>query len=242
MSSTSQLLFELSHRGRVELINTLIKGPERLSTLSEKLQMTSAEVSRHLKRLTNVNILSKNKDGEYYVTPYGRTVLYIMEKMEKLVENWRFFDMHDFSVLPEEMFCISNILNANIITNVMHVISELTDVLKAAERFIDVITTFDLLSTLYPYVGKTECRALCRIISPDTPHHLRRFFKGKKGCEIRQWEDVRFSLFINEKRWILMVPDFSGRIDYTAALTEGDEGSIVRMRSLFQYCWDKAGK
>ena len=50
-----ELMFELSHKVRLDSIQLLQKEPSRLSKIANELDITTSEAARHLERLVKAN-------------------------------------------------------------------------------------------------------------------------------------------------------------------------------------------
>ena len=69
MENACRLLFELSSSERMNLLKKLQKQRMKLSHVSEKLDMTITEASRHLQRLSEAKLIQKDVDWLYGLTP-----------------------------------------------------------------------------------------------------------------------------------------------------------------------------
>jgi predicted transcriptional regulator len=78
MENIGSLFFELSNDERMMILINLDKESMRLSQLVKKQEMTPTEASRHLQRLTDIDLIAKDADNLYKITPYGRLVLSVI--------------------------------------------------------------------------------------------------------------------------------------------------------------------
>ena len=62
--NASEVMFEFSNETRVKILYILLEGAQRLSDISKHLEVTTAEVSRHLSRLLRAGIIKK-RDNNY---------------------------------------------------------------------------------------------------------------------------------------------------------------------------------
>jgi len=75
MEGLSELLFDLSSIDRVTLLREIEKERLRLSQLATRLSATVQETSRHLTRLSHAGLISKDSEGLYFLTAYGKAIL-----------------------------------------------------------------------------------------------------------------------------------------------------------------------
>jgi len=102
---THQLLFELSHPVRFEILHTLAEKPQRLTKIGEQVDANNPEVSRHLDRLKKSNLVDKDKDGYYHTTTFGKLTMSILPFLSFITKHPEFFLEHDLSYLPPEFLC-----------------------------------------------------------------------------------------------------------------------------------------
>ena len=102
MVKLSALLFELSSDERMRMLMDLCVDKARLSHIAQKQDITIAEASRHLQRLSEAELVSKNADGLYLPTSYGKLVLSLLSGLNFVTENKAYFLEHNLSVLPIE--------------------------------------------------------------------------------------------------------------------------------------------
>jgi predicted transcriptional regulator len=97
---THELLFELSHPTRYEILKLLVESPLRLTKIGEQVDANNPEVSRHLDRLKNAKIVAKNVDGYYTATTFGEVIFGLMPSISFVAAHPEFFIEHDLSLLP----------------------------------------------------------------------------------------------------------------------------------------------
>jgi predicted transcriptional regulator len=68
MEKFCNLLFELSHEDRLRIFFKLQKNIMKLTHLSEKPYLKVQETSRHLSRLSDAKLISKDVEGFYHLT------------------------------------------------------------------------------------------------------------------------------------------------------------------------------
>jgi predicted transcriptional regulator len=116
-------MFELSHPGRLETLRILKEKPHRLTDVSKVLDLTSAEVSRHLGRLSKAELVIKNGDGLYTLSPFGDIILQEVSKFNFLTKHHEYFLTHDFTVLPEELQWLTPLSNTRIVKGTLEIMS-----------------------------------------------------------------------------------------------------------------------
>jgi len=102
---THQLLFELSHPVRYEIMQIIAEKPQRLTKIGEQVDANNPEVSRHLDRLRKSSLVEKDKDGFYYTTSFGKLTMSILPFLSFITSHPEYFLEHDLSILPQEFIC-----------------------------------------------------------------------------------------------------------------------------------------
>jgi predicted transcriptional regulator len=100
MHELSKLLFELSNEDRLRILLELKKTPMRLSRVSEKFEFTVPETARNMTRLTETGLITKDTEGNFYLTALGETSLLLLANFEFISKNIKYFKTHAISNLP----------------------------------------------------------------------------------------------------------------------------------------------
>ena len=100
MEKLSNLMFELANEDRLRILTQLQEKPMRLTRISNKLKLNMQETSRHLSRLSEAGLVTKNTEGLYSIQPFGEEILNLMDGFEFLEKHRDYFNNHDLSELP----------------------------------------------------------------------------------------------------------------------------------------------
>ncbi len=236
-----ELMFELSHEGRLEALDILSTKPQRLTDISKVLGLTSAEVSRHLGRLSKANLISRDSDGRYRTTPFGFVVLQELSNLRFLTKNNQYFLNHDLSAIPDDLRWLSALSKCELVSGTLEIMSMVEDLTKNAKRYVRIISGQPMRAMVDINYQKAKRGVDFRIIYPsdvDVP----KTYRPKKGfpLEVRFLDEVHFSMKLNEGIAGLVLPDLDGKIDYEFALM-GKEPQFRRwVELLFDYLWEKA--
>ena len=120
MERLSNLFFELSHEDRLEILNMLIDKPLKLTQIASNMGNSSQESYRHLSRLVDAWLVTKNPDGNYMITPYGSQVMNLVPGYEFLTEHSVYFVTRDLTLIPSELTMrIGELSNSTLVNDVM---------------------------------------------------------------------------------------------------------------------------
>ena len=59
------LLFEMSNEIRYEILLTLLNKPKRVTGLTKEFKLTTTEIRRHVRRLSEAQLIEKDTEGYY---------------------------------------------------------------------------------------------------------------------------------------------------------------------------------
>jgi predicted transcriptional regulator len=234
-------MFELSHPSRLKALHILRDKPHRLTDISKVLDLTSAEISRHLGRLSEANLISKNGDGKYVLTPFGDVILFELSKLKFLTKNNVYFSNHDLSVIPEELHWLNAMSKSEMVEGTLEIMSMVEDLTKNAEKYVHLISQ-NPLRAVADLTVKTAKKGVEFKMLYQKGSNIPSEYKVKKKVpiEIRVIDSAPFSLKINEKRGGFVLPDMNGKVDFGFALSGSDPQFLKWLGLLFDHYWEKA--
>ena len=236
-----ELMFELSHPGRLEALRILSQKPHRLTDISKALNLTTAEISRHLGRLSKARLITKHGDGRYSLTPFGGIILQELDNLRFVTKHNRYFSTHDFSVIPEDLRWLNAISNCELVEGTLEIMSIVEDLTKNAKKHVRIISDQPMRSIVSKTVQKAKKGVDFKIIYPEdvkVPNDYR--LKNGTPIEVRLMDEVRFSMKSNEKIAGIVLPDLDGKIDYEFALVRNKPQFVRWSELLFDYFWQRA--
>ena len=246
------LLFELSNEDRLNILRELEKNPMRLSRVSERFAFTVPETARNLSRLSEANLIVKDADGFFHLTPFGEEVLQLLPGFEFLSKNRDYFMTHHLSVLPREFATgLGALANCKIVNELTAVLHNIEKVMSEAECYFWFMADQLLASGLPIAVEAVKRGVEFKKILPrntnipsdvltmanhpvfDAAARTRRF-------ESRYLDKVDVAIFISEKEVAaICFPNVNGKFDFLGFTTK-DELAHKWSIALFSYYWDKA--
>ena len=264
MENLCELFFELSNEDRLRILHRLSSGPMNITNLSEKLDLTKQEVSRHMQRLNEAMLTEKSVDGPYHLTPYCKQVLIQLEELEFLSQHRNYFVSHSISRLPQEFIKrIGELRRSKYVDGISDAFYIRQQVVKEAEEYIWGITggptppTTAILLVEEAIERKVKVKKMVelstRVVSPRTIEVLdtedmqtmiaafeRVMIDGL--YEVRVVEQVGVYMTMSEKEVAyLTFPSVDERYDASlVGFTSTDEKSHGWCEDLFLHYWDRA--
>jgi predicted transcriptional regulator len=252
MSNFNSLLFELSSEDRINILMLLRKTPLKLSHISRKLNFTVQETSRNLNRLLESELVIKNVDGTFSLTPYGEAAFGLLSGYKFLFKNRKYFANHSVLELPALFRSSLGVLDGfELVDDVMIVFHNIETMIQHAKDFIWILSDQILASTI-PYLVEGLERGLeFKLLMPNdyVPSDDMRelvsnpvFEKASrtKILEARFVDAIKVFLCVSEKEVsALAFLNSHGELDYKGFKTENISG-IEWVKILFTYYWNKS--
>ncbi len=237
----SALMFELSHSGRLKALNILNKTPHRLTDISKALGLTSAEVSRHLGRLSKAHLIIKDADGRYKTTSFGAVILNELSNLKFLTKHNQYFLNHDITVIPDELRWLAALSKCELVEGTLEIMSMVEDLSKNAKSYVRIMSNQMMRTMVDLNLQIAKKGVKFRLIYPkdvEIPDNYRP--KKRISLEIKRLPEVQLSMKLNEQIAGIVLPNLDGKIDYEFALM-GKEPQFLRWSEiLFDYFWQKA--
>jgi predicted transcriptional regulator len=239
MEKLGALFFELSSDERTMILSNLSKEALKLSHLAQRQDMTVTETSRHLQRLSEAELIFKDSEGLYKVTPYGKLVLSLVPSLGFVTENRGYFLEHDTSALPMEFIArfgeLSNFtFREDTISNLVYHMK----ILGESEEFCWTAANQFHLSAP-PLVAEGLKRGLdLRTILPENvipPPG----FKPAEGVQRRTIPGFNLIVIVSDKEAVFGLPYLNGKMDH-AQYFSMDPDFLKWCRDLYLYYWDRA--
>jgi predicted transcriptional regulator len=238
------LFFEFSHEDRVRILLEVDKGPLKLSHLSEKLNLKVQETARHLSRLTEAKLISRDVDGNYRPTPYGDHVLRLLPGFDFLRRNREYFTTHRSAHLPIEFVSRIGELNMCKFTdNVMAAYQEVRSIYEEAQEYIwglsDQITPYSppFIESAMKRGVKVRFLLLEDMVFPSGFEPLA-FIPGR--IEHKTLDKLDIGMVVSEKKATIVFPTSEGKLDPSMAFISTDSTSKRWVSDLFEFYWAKA--
>jgi predicted transcriptional regulator len=238
---SNELMFELSHPERLKMLQMLLKDPMRLSQISSKLEVTTAEVSRHLERLTKARLIERESDNYYHVTAFAKVILSEYLNFEFLTENTEFFINHDIAQLPEHLHWFHSMSKADFIEGTLEVSSMIKDLSVRAKNYIYVISEEIMRGVVELDCNKNDAGVKIRKIYPKGAEFPKEYTDRLGDTfEIKTLDSIALGFKMNEKTAGLVLRDMKGKMDYSKGFIGEDKTYRLWTEAIFEYYWKKA--
>jgi predicted transcriptional regulator len=234
-------MFELSHPERLKILNILKEESMRLSDISKTLDVTTAEVSRHLERLGKAKLLERDPDNHYNLTPFGNIILSELSKFDFLTQNKEYFLKHDLTPLPSYLHWFNSMAEGELIEGTLEISSLIKDFSVKAKEYIHVISDEVMRGMVDIDCKKCDEGVMVKKIYPAgaeiPPEYEARI---GENLHIRILDEIPLALKITEENAGVVLLATSGKMDFSVGILGEKEPFRRWVATVFDFYWDKA--
>jgi predicted transcriptional regulator len=234
-------MFELSHPERLRMLNILKEKPMRLSEMSKLLDVTTAEVSRHMERLVKAKLTERNHDNCYKITPFAAIILSEYSKFDYLTQNVDFFLNHDFTVLPPELHWFTSMAEGELIEGTLEITSLFWEYHQEAKKYINVISDQIMRGIVDLNSKKIDNGVVVKKIYPNDVEIPQKYLSRIHNIhEIRTLEEIPLALIITDKNAAVILRGKNKKVDFSMGMV--GENAVFRrwISAIFNYFWNEA--
>jgi len=252
--SSAKEFLEIASEQRLGILLRLNEKKSKLATIAKDLESGMPYVFRDFQRLVKSDLISKDADGEYDITSYGKIVCSHIPSIRFLSNNKKYFKNHDFGDIPQKFLQrIGALEDCKQIKGFVKVMEKWKEIHENADEYIENILYEVTYSADYvePLFKKVESGVKLRsilsesvIVSKERKQMFDKLGIKKlidKGLVERKMKNnVSSVMILNEKEGCFMFPNLTGEPD----LSEGFYGNSASFQDwchdYFNYCWDNA--
>jgi predicted transcriptional regulator len=235
----------------------LEKEPLKLTHVSKKLDLTSAESHRQLSRLSEKKLVVKDVEGFFSLTQFGKQVLKWIPGYKFISDNKEYFQSHTLSNIPHDLLLrLGDLSGCMFSDNAMVSVSHIETMIQEADEYIQIIRAVRARAESVYHLGSeankrgVHLRCIDPVVyspslqlrgevSEEVPKTI--LLAQKDGMFInRQMEQFDAFLWMSEKEVaMLSFPTFDGKEDYLGFRSK-DDRVITWCDDLFKYYWERA--
>jgi predicted transcriptional regulator len=233
-----KLFFELASESRLGILMELQVNRLRMQEIARRLNLTDTETCRQLQRLRDALMVSKQPEGTYHITNFGKLVLEFFPSLEFAFKYKKYFFDHDLSRIPYEFVNrLGELSSCEFYEGVLVSLNRIRQIVFGAEEFIWVIGD-QIDSSHVPVTNEKVRRGLkFRFIMQQD---LAKAVEDSENLKERKYvERISAAVLINEKEAFVALRGINGIIDYSGFYST-DEKFRKWCRDLFMYYWERA--
>lgn len=240
---------ELSSHQRLQIIFRLLEKKSKVTSMAKELDATTQEVHRNFARLEDGGFITKDMDGFYSLTTYGKTICSQIPSIIFLSHNRKYFEDHDFGDIPPKFIMrIGQLANSQHIKGVTKILEQWKSIYKNADEYIYEMLTEIPLDIIEPKVRRVEKGVKLSYIFSEGAV----IPKGRKNLllklnftklidkglvERKMKKTVLTLLVLNEKEATVSFPRIDGDPDITEMFYSTDLMFHEWCLDYFRYSW-----
>ena len=248
-----QLLFEVSHETRHQIILLLEEKAMRITYISKALNLNHPESRRHIIRLRDIGFIKRDDDGYYHLTSYGKASVLLFQELEFLTANSSYFESHSLLDIPSKYVKrIGELRGSSKVDEVISFINHTETLIKESKKYVWLLVDQFPIHSLTIIVEAIERGVQFRIIEPKdrvfipdidivTSEETRTLSKARNTPLVDQKivDSTNVFLYVSDSGIVVAFPSTTGQFDYKG-FTSDDDSSNNWCRELYQHYWDTA--
>ncbi len=239
----ARFLFEIASPERLGILALLSEKPRRHAEVARNLDLTGSEATRHLNRLTNAGLVTKDPSGAYVPTGVGRVLLAGLPFWEYLSQHRTFLLTHDVLAVGGEFVArLGELGRASFTHGTYHVVAVQEDALRTVRERLWVVTEQMFAQAIPILRDKAAAGADVRVIRPRpaVQQELRSSVRIDRNFPVRLVERTEVFLAVLDDQAGVCFPSFDGRVDMATMLLMTDPEGMRWSTDLFLSFWERS--
>ena len=249
----TELFLEVSSDVRYGILKKLETKSQKQSHIAKELGMTLPESHRQFERLSKVEMIAKDVEGLYSLTPFGAMFLKHLDSLGFLLQYKNFFQSHTLGDLPLKFEKRMSDLTKCELVEGAFVLNEKMIKIASNGKYLRVISAHvppDAFRKGLDSAVKTG-KQVSIIYAKNTiiPKGFKEEFTNKtvkdlilQGTYERRMIDVvKVYVVLNDKTAMVLFPNIEGNVDLNFGFVSEDPVFHDWCLDYHQYLWEKSG-
>ena len=238
MSNSETIYSELSNPVRFQILEELLQSEMKLSEISSKFTVSKSEISRHLSRLLEINIVTKNNsNNNYFLTPLGEAYITLSIPVRFVLDNNSFFEKHFIDLPPKLYRMIDSLSQSKQLYGPGDVLTTIQSVLENTDEEVKLI-----LDQKYPLSLRKKIRFGQYVIIPEMVEKGIEYAKKVYDqVEARVHKIINHNMIISDNKiGIIIFPSFNHKADITTCFLVSDTIGLDYLHKIWDFYWNDA--
>jgi predicted transcriptional regulator len=247
----TDLFMELASQTRCAILLMLNEKPTRANNIAKNLGLSVQETHRNTSRLADAGIITKDSEGLFSLTEYGKLIVEQIRYYQFLFKHQKFFEDHTCDIPSKFKQRLGVLQNCELVSKVTNVQQRLKRMESGAEDHIRLI-----VSQAWEDEGKILLDRAKNGIKISTifgfdsvmPDEIAENIQKKLTSFIQKGileqkisdENVKIALYIADKQAAVMFPNQKGEIDMSTLFVGKDADFYEWCLDYFEYMWNTA--
>jgi predicted transcriptional regulator len=244
------LLFEVSNEHRHRILLLLQDNAMRTMELAKETDLNNPEIRRHISRLQEIDLIQRDVEGYYSLTPYGEASLKLFQEIKFISRNSDYFKTHRVTELPPQFLKqIGKLVSASRLSSPIEYVRQTQNLLKEAKEHAWMMVDqfpMNLLPTIVEAIDRgVRIRIIeprDRVLEPDlsalTSEESKAYSRTRSTplYEQRMLDDVPLQLYLSDSQSVMSFPNADGMYDYIG-FASTEETALDWCNDLFNHHW-----
>lgn len=233
------LLFEIASPARMAILEATRERPMRHAEIAERLEVSGAEATRHLQRLSRVGLLARDSRGAFSESPLAKASRPALESLGLLAARPEYFARHDLADLPTGFAArVGELRDAPFLTDPFEVMAAQHEQIQRAQGRLWVLADASFLPAQPSVAEKARAGLDVRLLLTERPDSVVR--SGGRGVpDARRIERAPAHLVIADDRASLAFPGLEHRVDLSSAFQLARDAGLAWAEDLFDRLWSR---
>ena len=239
----TQFLFEIASDERLGILQATGRRPLRHAEIARTLGMTGSETTRHLNRLAEAGLVSKNPRGQYEPTLLAEALLTGLPFLVFLTAHRRYLLDHRLAALPTAFVeRIGELAQGAFVGGTYRVVALQEAALRAVARRIWVVTEQRFEAAIPIFRAKVQAGADVRIVRsrPHLEEEKRAGLDVPRNFPVKSLPTVDLFLAVLDDQAGLCLPGPDGHADLGTMILLTDAEGVRWAEDLFRLLWERA--
>lgn len=244
---------ELSSMQRLQILFKLEQKKSKPADLVKEFDSTKQEVYRNFSRLEDGHLILKDRDGNYELTEFGRTMCNQVPAMMFLSQNMKYFHHHNFGGMPKKFYMrVGQLSEGQYIKGLGTILEKWKEIYNNAEEYICLLTSEIILDLGKPLIEKLKKGVKLQYILSETCTVPQGRSDNMKKIDFKKYiqngtaerkmlKSVPTAIILNEKEAFIAFPDLDGDPDLSEIFYGNTPDFHEWCLDYFRYYWNKAG-
>lgn len=214
----------------------LENSPMNLTNLSKELKLSKPEVSRHLSKLRELNLIQQEEKVNL-LTDLGQSILLIVSPLDLIIDNYDYFTNHSLTFLPGFFIrSIDALSESNLITGAGVVLKKIFEITRKTSDEIKLMTSQP--SPDFPQEKKGNVKIIAPSYAKKENLDPQIISKRFNNFEIRILDEINIALMIVDNKYgMLAFPTLDGLVDANYSFFIENLTGIEFLNALWEYYW-----
>jgi len=233
-----KLFFDLASESRMGIMRGLNQKNLKMQEIGRNLDLSATETFRQLQKLSEDLLISKNVEGSYSLTWYGKFVLFLCPSFEFLLKHRQYFLEHDVWDLPQEfLYRIGELSGAELRLEIPENLNQVEEIIQNAQEYLWTLT--NRILSAYTRAMAERCRNGLKyraLLHQDLLSTITTDPEIEQCIERRYLPQTPAIVVITEKEAVIAFPFINGKSDY-AAFFGNDAAFRKWVTDLYGHYW-----